>query len=139
AQRRHLCWRGLPPPAAVREEIARHFAADSDAAGGKRMAYVQPAMTKVVQMAGRLLRDPADRGVICLIDGRFRDPAYQAFFPRHWRPEVIKARDVGRTLENFWRQQWQQAGGFPIVAAVENHIHEPNRNPDAVSQPEPSA
>jgi hypothetical protein len=103
------------------------------------MAYVQPAMTKVVQMAGRLLRDPADRGVICLIDGRFREPAYQAFFPRHWRPRVIKARDVGPTLENFWQQQWQQAGGFPIVAAVENHIHEPKRNPDAVSQPEPSA
>ena len=117
---------GLPPPGPVREEIARHFAVDSDAAGGKRMAYLQPAMTKVVQMAGRLLRGPADRGVICLIDGRFRDSAYQAFFPRHWRPEVVKTRDVAQSLENFWRQQWQQTGGFPIVA-VENHIPQPNR------------
>ncbi len=130
---------GLPPPGPVREAIARHFAADSDAAGGKRMAYLQPAMTKVVQMAGRLLRDPADRGVICLVDSRFRDPAYQAFFPRHWRPRVIKAHDVAETLKNFWRQQWQQDGGFPIVAALENDIPKPNRHSDAIGEPERTA
>ena len=132
---------GLPPPEPLREEILRHYSqeiqesqASQEAQGlgerqesrdangahgaintqqGKRVAYLQPAMTKVLQMAGRLLRDPADRGVICLIDGRFREAQYQAFFPQHWRPVVVKAHQVPGILENFW---WR-AESLPRLAS----------------------
>ena len=108
---------GLPPPEPVREELRRHYSQASEEASpdlqeGLRVAYLQPAMTKVLQMAGRLLRDPADRGVICLIDGRFAEAQYQAFFPKHWQPVVVKARQVAGILENFW----QHAESLPRLA-----------------------
>ncbi|MFW6094578.1 MAG: helicase C-terminal domain-containing protein [Pseudomonadota bacterium] len=92
---------GLPPPSLTRRAMARHF--DRHALDGRVVAYQQPAMVKVLQMAGRLLRDPGDRGVLCLVDPRFRDPAYRQFFPEHWRPRTIRAAEAGEALANFWQ------------------------------------
>lgn len=92
---------GLPPPSLTRRALERHF--DAAGADGRAVAYHQPAMVKVLQMAGRLLRGPDDRGVLCLVDPRFREPAYRRFFPDHWAPQVIKAREVAAALANFWR------------------------------------
>jgi CRISPR-associated exonuclease Cas4 len=95
---------GLPPANPVRDELAGYFAAsENDAGFGEAVAYEQPAMSKVLQMAGRLLRGPGDRGVICLVDPRFRQPRYQRFFPAHWRPEIVSAETLASSLENFWR------------------------------------
>lgn len=103
---------GLPPAEPVRNAIADRFAGDS-VTDGQTVAYQQPAMSKVLQMAGRLLRGPEDRGVICLVDGRFRDPEYQRFFPAHWHPAVVSSRAMGPQLENFW----QAEPGLPRLAA----------------------
>ena len=92
---------GLPPPGLERKQLQAYFNSHGD--DGHAVAFVQPAMTKIVQMAGRLLRDPGDRGVLCLIDPRFKDPAYQRFFPAHWQPRVIAARRVAERLDKFWR------------------------------------
>ncbi|NIR99163.1 MAG: ATP-dependent DNA helicase, partial [Gammaproteobacteria bacterium] len=69
---------GLPPPEPERAELQSHFASAGE--DGNAVAYQQPAMIKVLQMAGRLLRDPGDRGVLCLVDARFKDAAYSRFF-----------------------------------------------------------
>jgi Rad3-related DNA helicase len=98
---------GLPPPDLERKRLQAYFSSQGD--DGHTVAFVQPAMTKIVQMAGRLLRDPEDRGVLCLIDPRFTDPACQRFFPAHWQPKVIRSACVAERLDNFW----QGATGSP--------------------------
>jgi Rad3-related DNA helicase len=109
---------GLPPPSLARDAIALHF--DRRGADGRTIAYLQPAMVKVVQMAGRLLRGPDDRGVLCLVDPRFADPDCRQFFPSHWRPVRIRAADVAAALANFWQANvWQERAGFPRLRATE--------------------
>lgn len=93
---------GLPPPSLARRALEQHFT--ERGLDGRAVAYHQPAMVKVLQMAGRLLRSPADRGVLCLVDARFRDAAYRQFFPEHWRPRVLGAAAVPAELTAFWRQ-----------------------------------
>ena len=93
---------GLPPPDLHRAEQEKYFAAQG--VDGKEVAYLQPAMTRVLQVAGRLLRSPQDRGVICLIDPRFGRPAYQRFFPAHWRPQPVTAVRAPAAVANFWRK-----------------------------------
>jgi DNA excision repair protein ERCC-2 len=91
---------GLPPPSLTRQALEDHFSARG--LDGAAVAYHQPAMVKVLQMAGRLLRSPADRGVLCLVDPRFRNPVYQQFFPAHWQPTVTHAPRVAAELRRFW-------------------------------------
>lgn len=94
---------GLPPASRQKEEMRSHFDARLGPGGGDTVAYQQPAMTKVLQMAGRLLRSPEDRGVLLLIDDRFGRPAFQRFYPRHWQPVSLRAAEVAGHLENFWQ------------------------------------
>jgi len=94
---------GLPPASRQKEEMRAHFDARLGAHGGETVAYQQPAMTKVLQMAGRLLRSPDDRGVLLLVDDRFSQPVFQRFFPRHWVPKRVRANAVATELENFWQ------------------------------------
>ncbi len=91
---------GLPPPSLTRTALEQHF--DDRGLDGAAVAYHQPAMVKVLQMAGRLLRSPEDRGVVCLVDGRFARPAYRRFFPAHWQPTVVRAARVQDELARFW-------------------------------------
>ncbi len=93
---------GLPPPSLARRALERRF--QGSGLDGRVVAYQQPAMVKVLQMAGRLLRGPDDRGVLCLVDPRFRDPAYAQFFPEHWHPRSVTASAVGPALGNFWKE-----------------------------------
>jgi Rad3-related DNA helicase len=94
---------GLPPASRQKEEMRMHFDAELGNGGGDTVAYQQPAMTKVLQMAGRLLRSPDDRGVLLLIDDRFARASFQRFFPRHWQPISLRAADVPAQLEKFWQ------------------------------------
>ncbi|MBX3707430.1 MAG: ATP-dependent DNA helicase [Pseudomonadales bacterium] len=109
---------GLPPPSTLRDAQASYFAAQG--LDGQTVAYRQPAMVKVVQMAGRLLRGPEDRGVICLVDPRFTEPACRAFYPAHWRPVRVRAGDLGARLANFWRD----AAALPRLRATEQETTE---------------
>lgn len=64
---------------------------------GYRYAYLYPGMTRVVQAAGRVIRSPEDRGVIHLIDDRFRRTEIQALLPRWWTlPPPARHNDDGR-------------------------------------------
>jgi DNA excision repair protein ERCC-2 len=101
---------GLPPPSIERDRIAVHFRAGSEEHApahalddpGYLAAYRQPAMTRVVQAAGRLIRTEQDRGVLCLVDDRFQAPQYRRFFPDFWQPRVVLSNSVARQLDAFW-------------------------------------
>jgi DNA excision repair protein ERCC-2 len=104
---------GLPPPSVERERLADYFRrGDAQSAGtlarsgrddaGFLAAYQQPAMTRVVQAAGRLIRSEQDRGVLCLVDDRFLQAQYRRFFPDFWRPIAIRAKTAHSQLDAFW-------------------------------------
>ena len=92
---------GRPPTSLTRASQEAYF--DAKSGNGAEVAYLQPAMTKVLQVAGRLLRSPQDRGVLCLIDPRFRHAEQQRFFPAHWRPQPVRGAEVGATVAKFWQ------------------------------------
>jgi Rad3-related DNA helicase len=109
---------GLPPPSLSRDALAEHFGREG--LDGRTIAYLQPAMVKVVQMAGRLLRGPDDRGVLCLVDPRFAGTACRQFFPSHWRPVPVRAAEAPAWLAKFW----QEGAGFPRLRASEQESPE---------------
>ncbi|MEM9623439.1 MAG: ATP-dependent DNA helicase [Pseudomonadota bacterium] len=93
---------GLPPPSLERQLIQQYFEREAGAGWGKMVAFMQPALVKDVQAAGRMLRSPQDRGVICLVDARFARAEVQQFFPRHWHVEKIQAAQISTQLDSFW-------------------------------------
>jgi DNA excision repair protein ERCC-2 len=46
--------------------------------------YLYPGLCKVIQAAGRVIRDSEDQGVVILIDARWRKARYRALLPVHW-------------------------------------------------------
>ena len=106
---------GLPPASAFREAMAAHFETALGPGGGELVAYTQPAMAKVLQMAGRLLRSQADRGALILVDDRFGRAEFQRFFPEHWRPERCPADAVAGRLNVFWSAGSAEFPGGPSV------------------------
>jgi DNA excision repair protein ERCC-2 len=73
---------GLPQMNPVNEQmralLERRFG------NGYDYAYLFPGMQKVVQAAGRVIRTEADRGVVFLIDDRFRRAEVRRLLPRWW-------------------------------------------------------
>ena len=93
---------GLPPTDLIRSLSVNYFNSSHGSGWGEQVAYLQPALTRVVQAAGRVIRGPQDKGVICLVDPRFADPIITRFYPEYWRPENILMKDVESRLETFW-------------------------------------
>jgi DNA excision repair protein ERCC-2 len=46
--------------------------------------YLYPGLCKVIQAAGRVIRDREDQGIVVLIDARWRKARYRALLPAHW-------------------------------------------------------
>ena len=95
---------GLPPRSLKRDLIA----ADAEAAGlgidgdGYEIAYRQPAMTRVVQAAGRVVRSASERGIAVLVDPRFSEAAYRAFLPSRWMIRNVRSNQVADAVAEFW-------------------------------------
>ena len=92
---------GLAPRSLERDLIGERFGAD-----GFDVAYRQPGMTRVAQAAGRAVRGADDAGVVVLVDPRFSDAEWGAFFPRYWRPVQAPSREIGVAVASFWRGRW---------------------------------
>ena len=71
---------------------------------GRDYAYLYPAMNKILQAAGRVIRSEEDRGVVVLIDDRYADPGIRRLFPAHWNRMQYTgdAYTLGVILERFW-------------------------------------
>lgn len=76
----------IPPVGLERELLREQF----EARHGRGFLYASlvPGLTRVVQAAGRLHRRPEDRGVILLVDRRFRWREVQDLLPPDWRPSI---------------------------------------------------
>lgn len=93
---------GLPPRSLKRDLIAADEVAAERAVDGDEIAYRQPAMTRVVQVAGRVVRSASERGVAVLVDPRFAHAAYRAFLPARWMIRNIRSNQVADAVGEFW-------------------------------------
>lgn len=96
---------GLPQVCRERELLKNYF--DGQGLRGFDYAYLYPGMNKVLQSAGRVIRTDEDRGVILLLDERFRDTRYQETFPREWKEySLCTVETIEAAAEDFWKQ-WE--------------------------------
>ena len=93
---------GLPQPSPERDAMTAYY--DEIYERGKEFAYIFPGMNRVLQAAGRVIRTEEDRGVLVLIDDRFREPLYRRMIPAHWRglKFVGDTRALGFVCKKFW-------------------------------------
>jgi len=93
----------LAPPNLEVKALMGHFTSRFGEGSGNLYGYVAPAMNKVVQSAGRLIRSEKDRGVIVLLDERFSETRYYSFLPPEMRPQMVAdvERLVGKVGEFF--------------------------------------
>jgi DNA excision repair protein ERCC-2 len=93
---------GLPMINFEGDLLKQHFQAQYGK--GFEYAYVYPGMNKVMQSAGRVIRTLEDRGVVMLIDTRFRRPDYVRLYPPEWSHRIYGSRvpSLKNQLEKFW-------------------------------------
>jgi DNA excision repair protein ERCC-2 len=94
----------LPRVSFERELLRRYFEETEQA--GFEYAYLQPGMTRVIQAAGRLIRNETDRGVIALLCQRFLQEPYVSRLPRDWydeSPLELIARSPAREIQHFFK------------------------------------
>jgi DNA excision repair protein ERCC-2 len=77
---------GLPQVNPVNEQMKGRL--DTLFGAGHDYTYLFPGLQKVVQAAGRVIRSTTDRGVVFLIDDRFRRPDVRRLLPAWWRVEA---------------------------------------------------
>ncbi len=67
-----------PLTEAIAERLERLFGRGFD------YTYLYPGVRKVIQAAGRVIRDADDRGCVVLVDDRWRRPRYRSLLPATW-------------------------------------------------------
>ncbi len=93
---------GLPQIGPEQDALRAWY--ESHLGHGFRYAYQIPGMQKVSQAAGRVIRSETDRGVILLIDDRFRMHEYMQLAPLSWDMQSGKIKE---RLASFWAQEKQ--------------------------------
>jgi DNA excision repair protein ERCC-2 len=92
---------GLPQLCLERDLIRNYF---QDRTGdGFGYAYTVPGMNRVLQAIGRVIRTETDRGVVLLIDTRFRETRYRRLFPPWWQVKRVRTTEtVAQAVGAFW-------------------------------------
>ncbi|MBX3021819.1 MAG: ATP-dependent DNA helicase [Bdellovibrionales bacterium] len=68
-------------------------------------AYTYPAMARVVQSAGRVIRSSQDRGLIVLMDRRFTLESYRKSMPKDWvDAEPMVSSQILGDVRRFWEE-----------------------------------
>ena len=94
---------GIPQLSFEREALREQLDDADD--GGYDAAYTYPGLRRVLQAAGRVIRTERDRGVVLLIDMRYRQEKYRALMPPHWDVrDVKKMSDLKAELGAFWKE-----------------------------------
>ena len=92
---------GLPGISPERD-IIRDYFTETDQAGFE-YAYLYPGINRVLQAAGRVIRSEDDRGVVVLVDDRYKSYRYKSLLPVNWKPVVVNTKsDLALVLEKFW-------------------------------------
>lgn len=71
-------------------------------------AYTFPAMAKVIQSAGRVIRSESDRGLIVLMDNRFIQSSFAKSMPQDWfdsDPRELVSERILHEISSFWSKK----------------------------------
>ena len=94
---------GVPLPQVSFEQRILSDYFDRKYGEGFDYAYLYPAINKVLQSAGRLIRTETDRGVIALLDDRYLKADYRNLFPREWDDIVnVTPDNITDAIHSFW-------------------------------------
>lgn len=93
---------GLPQMNHEQELIKEYY--DEKDNLGFAYAYQLPGMNKVLQAAGRVIRDTTDEGIVVLADRRFATRNYRQLFPNHWHQakNVNNINELSNEIHRFW-------------------------------------
>lgn len=99
---------GLPQINDEQELIRTYYQTENQQ--GFQYAYQIPGMNKVLQAAGRVIRDVKDQGIVLLLDERFQTPAVQTLFPPHWQQakQVHSNSQMLQLVADFWQKTKQR-------------------------------
>jgi DNA excision repair protein ERCC-2 len=91
---------GLPlaVPDTFTKAVIKHF--DNKFGKGQMYGYIYPAMSKIIQAAGRCIRSETDTGVVILMDDRFMSPLYAQCFP--FAKQMYVTKDLMGDVEKFF-------------------------------------
>ena len=93
---------GLPGLSSELNLMAEYY--ENKYGNGHLYAYDFPAINKIEQAAGRVIRTAEDRGVVVMIDDRLSSPEIAGRFPKYW-PRISctsDTRTLSLILERFW-------------------------------------
>jgi DNA excision repair protein ERCC-2 len=97
---------GLPQLSYQRDLIAQYF--DQDDQRGFNFAYVYPAINKVLQAMGRVIRSETDRGFALLLDERFLHGDYNDIRLKYPQYIICDSPDeVEDEVQAFFHDQLQ--------------------------------
>ncbi len=85
---------GLPTPCLQLRTLQAYY--DKRFGDGFLYAWMIPAMQKVAQAAGRVIRTEWDRGLVLLMDDRYYDPRYVRLLPPDW---MLSDEDIPTAIE----------------------------------------
>lgn len=97
---------GLPQINHEQEMIKDYY--EREKKQGFQFAYQIPGMNKVLQAAGRVIRDVEDVGLVLLLDQRFSSIHYQKFFPPHWKKATVTKNNtqIELSINDFWNEKY---------------------------------
>ncbi len=93
----------LPKISYERQQLLSYY--ENEKGEGMLYAYIFPAMNKVVQAAGRVIRGMNDKGIIVLIGKRFEEPVYSKLLPTYWfenKADVVFTKKPQQEIKDFW-------------------------------------
>ena len=99
---------GLPKLSAEQNILQNYF--EETRENGYDYAYTYPAMIKVQQAAGRVIRSEKDRGVVVLLDDRYAEPPILRLLPKSWRR--IKFASDPEQLSDIVARFWERSDDF---------------------------
>lgn len=91
----------LNPPSLVSSYMERYLGQKYGQSNAHRMVTMYPAVSKVLQAAGRAIRSERDRAVIVLLDDRYLMQSLQAYFPSDFKIEA--SLDLEKEIGEFFR------------------------------------
>lgn len=87
---------GLPTPTLRLRTLQAYY--EARFGDGFLYAWMIPAMQKVAQAGGRVIRTETDRGLVLLLDDRYFDMRYTRLLPAHWELREGSVAGAARAL-----------------------------------------
>ncbi|EDM27758.1 probable helicase protein [Lentisphaera araneosa HTCC2155] len=87
---------GMPQPSFRMEQLNRCLS--NDGLDAFLYNFLIPGITRLIQTAGRLIRTESDKGILVLIDPRFKQQQYLQYLPQSWQLNHINSPDQSLKL-----------------------------------------